>query len=370
MVADTRRLRPGDLVFLVVPASEPLLAAGWWGSTAERGTRPIAAAKGSSVVRWPVEIAGVAGPHRDPGATPALRRPPAAGPAGDGRASLLQDIPVDQTIRDVGVEQLTLVMKRRPAVGRRPLRGAGGERALRLEWSLLPQHGPRLRPPGHRGRRRPGAWRTMGSKNISLEEIELRSEGLPAGLNPHRALAIRSQSHDVLVQGVSMDARWRGVRLEGSGFALSRGRGHFSGAWRGGGGLGPDRADRGGRGPAGVTGRRSQPADRLVGWNIEPPAGAEDRRPALPVARASRQPLRSPAPPPPDRPANALTDYNAEPSEGSAPPAKLRAEASSAAPHANARSPGANRREQRAVLPGGSHYTGGTPLRLPWSPDS
>jgi hypothetical protein len=274
MVADTSRLAPGDLVFLTVPASESLLAAGWFSST-EGGRLVNRRREGPSVVRWPVEIT------RIQGSMVTLAQPlrfdvPPAMTTGDGPVPILQAIPAGQTIRDVGVEQLTLVMQRQ-----RPW-GGTVHLAEPFGWNgpffLNTVHGFARQVTVVNGDLGMG---TVASKNISLEQVDLRSEGLSAGLTPHRALAIRAQSHDVLVQGLSMDKRWVGVRLEGSGFVLSNGRGHFGNMT----GQAVDTVltelTELGEGPPAASGSLTQSGERLIGWNL--------RRPGLPSEERTTQ---------------------------------------------------------------------------------
>ena len=361
----------GDLVFLVVPASEALLAAGWWRRRPSGGRWPIPGRDGIGGRALAGGDRRRRGQRRHPGAAAALRRAAGGRPRRTTAAPApsWQAIPAGQTIRDVGVEQLTLVMQRRPAVGPRR-RGRSPGRALRLEWSLLPQHRPRLRPPGHRGQRRPGAWRTMGCKNISLEEIELRSEGLPRGAAPPPRAghpgAVPRRAGAGAVHGSPLarrPPRRLGLR------ALPGPRPLLPDDWPGARWIRSltDLTDLG-RWPARrPAGRCAAPADRLVGWNLRPRAeratirGRRCWSPGLPanLYEAQRR-LRLTSQP---------TRYRLQRRtlEGSAPPA-------SCAPR--------QARRLRTRMPGLPTRIGGssepffrqgctTPahhLRLPWSP--
>jgi hypothetical protein len=273
IVADTSRLAAGDLVFVAVPASEALVAAGWWKSN-ESGSRADRRREGPAVVRWPVEITRIDG-NMVSLAQPLRFDVPPAMVTGDGPAPMLQALPAGQTIRDVGVEQLTMVMQRqRPWAGTVQLAEPFGWNG---PFFLNTVHGFARQVTVVNGDLGMG---TVASKNISLEDVQLRSDGLPAGLTPHRALAIRAQSHDVLVHGLSMDQRWVGVRVEGSGFVLSRGRGRFGEMT----GRAVDTVltelTEVGEGQPADSGSLAGSGERLVGWNLRRRGPAPEDRPA------------------------------------------------------------------------------------------
>ena len=270
VLADTSHLAVGDLVFLVVPATDALIAAGWHREP-ERGLLADRQHKGPSVVRWPVEISSI---H---GNIVSLAQPLRFDVGGDeARTPYLQGIPRGTLIRDVGVERLTLVMRRQGDEGR------GGQDAWRklglaqpFGWNglffLNTVHGFARQITVVDGDL--GAA-TVGSKNVTLEELQLRAEKLPADMQPHRGLAIRAESHDVLVDRVRMDRRWTGVRVEGSGFVLSRAQGLLTPLnGRPVDAVLTEITDVGGAASA-TTGTGTVLGHRVVGWNLR--AGGDE----------------------------------------------------------------------------------------------
>jgi hypothetical protein len=157
------------------------------------------------VVRWPVELAKV------DGARVTLAQPLRFDLPPGGRAHL-HHLVGEGLLREVGVERLTMVMRRQ-----------GGDS---FGWN-----GPFFQNTVHGFVREVtvidadlgGA--TAGAKNITIADLALTVAAAPAD-HRHRGVALRALSHDVLVEGLDMDPRrfW-GISLEASGVVVSRARG-------------------------------------------------------------------------------------------------------------------------------------------------
>jgi hypothetical protein len=242
----------GDLVFLVVEASEALAAAGWrleQDNRHERSAIPAAA----RAVRWPVEIAAVSGN------TLTLAQPLRFDLPGHAHLHLAQP---DALVRDVGVERLTLVMRREPAppglaepFGWNGLFFQNVLHAFAREVTVIDGD---------------VAVASVATKNLSVTDLDVVAQSLRPGRPNRGAMTLRGQSHDVLLERVTFDSRhWSGLGLEGSGFAVSRARGRFEVL----GGYAVDSVltEIVNVGREAVGGA---PGERLVGWNLRKEGGS------------------------------------------------------------------------------------------------
>ena len=203
-------LQPGDLIMVVLDATEEVTAAGW---RAERD----GGHQGSSVppthsvaVRWPVEVAAV------DGRTVTLAQPLRFDAPLELRPHL-HGVQPDGLVRDVGIEHLGLVMRPRPIGPGQPVgwNGVFFQNAVHAFARDLTIVDCDL------------ALGSVSAKNLSLTDVDVVSRSLPPDRPPFRALALRSWSHDVLVERVQIGPPWSGLNLEGTGFVLSRVRGRF-----------------------------------------------------------------------------------------------------------------------------------------------
>jgi hypothetical protein len=203
-VENAGRVRAGALVVVAVDASDALVTAGW-----RREPRP-GVSEDFARVRWPVEVAAV------DGSTVTLRQPlrfdlPLA------LHPRLEGLPEESVIRECGLERMTLVM-RRDGADRGSIESVG--------WN-----GPFFQDAFHGFMREVtvvGSDQTFGavaSKNLTIARVKASASGPPEATPPAspRGFTIRASSHDVLVEDVELDPRYRfRARLEGSGIALSR----------------------------------------------------------------------------------------------------------------------------------------------------
>jgi hypothetical protein len=208
-VASSAGLRPGALVFLIVDAPEPGgTEPPWPREAAADGDGPAAA-----VMRWPVEIAAVEGRRVTLEQPLRFDVPLALGPR--LRASREADL-----LRDSGIERMTLVMQRDRQWDGLGLVDVHGWNGVFFQEALHAFARELVVIDGHQ------AAATAAAKNVTLSDIALRSTGVQEGAVFPRGIAVRSASHDVLVERVDVDRRyWFRLRIEGSGHAVSRIRG-------------------------------------------------------------------------------------------------------------------------------------------------
>jgi hypothetical protein len=208
-------LRAGDLVFLVLDAAPALLDAGWRREQDVRhpGGRIPGPAPGAGTIRWPVEIAAVAGDAVTLAQPLRFDLPAALHPH-------LHAVRAEGVIRDVGIERLSLIMRRQP-----PPPGL----AEPFGWN-----GPFFQLAVHAFARDLTVVDSdlgvlaLSSKNLTVSDVDLLASAAPpapaATSTPSQhAVTLRAHSHDVLVERVRFDPRrWRGLRIEGTGVVLSK----------------------------------------------------------------------------------------------------------------------------------------------------
>lgn len=123
-------------------------------------------------------------------------------------------------VRNSGIERMTLVMRRDrrwEALGMADVPGWNG---VFFQGAVQGFARDLVVIDGHQ------AAGTSASKNITLAEIDLRSTGVRERTVFPRGIAVRTSSHDVLVERVEIDPRyWFRLRLEGSGLVVSAVRG-------------------------------------------------------------------------------------------------------------------------------------------------
>jgi hypothetical protein len=163
--------------------------------------------------RWPVEVAAVEGRRVT------LRQPLRfdVGPAADVRLHATRDADL---VRNSGIERMTLEMKRDRRWESLGVADVPGWNGVFFQGAVQGFARDLVVIDGHQ------AAGTSSSKNITLAEIDLRSTGVRERAVFPRGIAVRTSSHDVLVERVAIDPRyWFRLRLEGSGLAVSAVRG-------------------------------------------------------------------------------------------------------------------------------------------------
>ena len=125
------------------------------------------------------------GQRRHPGAAAALRRAAGGRPRPTRlRPPLLAAIPTSPNDSRRGGRAADPGHAAAAAVGPRQRRAPAPRRALRLERPLLPQHRPRLRPPGHRGQRRPGDGAPWPARTSAWKRSSCARRACPRGCTP------------------------------------------------------------------------------------------------------------------------------------------------------------------------------------------
>jgi hypothetical protein len=157
-----------------------------------------------------VEVAGVDGNLLTLAQPLRFDLPPALHPR-------IETIAGGDVVRECGIEQLTLVMRRDPAWAKLGV-------SQPLGWN-----GPFFQNAVHGFMREVTVVDgdqfvgTAASKNVTVSNVKAIWTGLPEPRVPPRGISLRSSSHDILVENLNVDPRyWFKIRLEGSGVVLSR----------------------------------------------------------------------------------------------------------------------------------------------------
>jgi Pectate lyase superfamily protein len=256
-VADASRLRPGALLMVAVDAAPELVAEGW-----RREPRP-SLGPDVALVRWPVEVAAIAGKQVTLAQPLRFDLPLSLHPR-------LERIPEKQILRECGLEHMTLVMRRDQS-----WTGLTGV-SEPFGWN-----GPFFQGALHGFARDltlvdvDQAFTTATSKNITFSDLTIRVATTPGAQVERRGFATRASSHDVLVDRMDVDPRYRfKIRVEGSGHALSRITGHLD--WLS--GIATDTAITDLTVPGARKPLPALAGKRVVGWRLD----AGERPAALP----------------------------------------------------------------------------------------